>query len=352
MSFLKKIPKPRSPEVIYLITRVHGLRTHLFKPEDISSLSKASDLSVIVEALLKGDYAQDVSAIPSERINAVSLTEVFYKKLADRFYFLVKITKGSLRKFFEDYAKRLEVENIKRILRAKHGKEIVTEELLIPIPREYTTVNFPAMVGAKDLEESVGILKETIYSPLIDKMELYKKYNTTLIFEGVLDSIYFGELWRSVKELSENDVKKRVGKEMDLKNLILILGLKTKNMPAELIEESLIKEYYKLNKKIVSSLVRGRPESIFDTLTRIYYKKYFIELRDEIEKGTISEIEHSVFNSLYHEDLKTMHEKPFTLAFVITYLSLCEFEAKNIMSIATAKQLGLSEDKLRNILYL
>ncbi|MEM3708459.1 MAG: V-type ATPase subunit [Nitrososphaerales archaeon] len=352
MSFLKKIPKPKSPETIYLITRVHGLRTHLFKPEDISSLSKASDLSVMVEALLKGDYAQDVSAIPSERINAVSLTEVFYKKLADRFYFLVKITKGSLREFFEAYAKRLEVENIKRILRAKHVKEIITEELLVPIPREHTVVNFPAMIEAKDLEESLGILKETMYAPLIDKIELYKRYNTTLIFEGLLDKIYFGELWKNVKKLSENDIKKRIGKEMDLKNLILILGLKAKNMPAELIEESLIEEYYKLDKKLISSLVKERPESIFDALLRTYYKNYFMKLRDEIEKGTMSEIEHSVFNSLYNEDLKNMHEKPFRLSFVISYLSLCEFEAKNITSIATAKQLGLSEDKLRSILYL
>ncbi|MGQ9718867.1 MAG: V-type ATPase subunit [Nitrososphaerales archaeon] len=349
---LKKIPKPRSPELIYLITRVHGLRTHLFKPEDISSLSKASDLSVIVEALLKGDYAQDVSGIPFERMNAVSLTEVFYKKLADRFNFLLKMTRGSLGRFFKDYAKRLEVENIKRILRAKHGKEIITEELLVPIPREYTTVNFPAMIVAKDLEESVGILKETIYAPLIDSIELYKKYNTTLVFEGVLESIYFGELWRDVKKLSDNEVKKRIGKEMDLKNLILILGLKAKNMPAELIEASLIKTYYKLNKRIASSLAKERAESIFDAVTRTYYRKYLSGLRDEIEKGTISQIEHSVFNSLYHEDLKTMHEKPFKLVFVVSYLSLCEFEARNITTIATGRQLGLSEDKLKSILYL
>jgi vacuolar-type H+-ATPase subunit C/Vma6 len=343
----------RSPELIYIVTRAHGLRTHLLRSEDILSLSKAPDLSTIVEALLKGDYAQDVSAIPSEKINAISLTEVFYKKLADRLYFMVKITGRYLRNFFEDYAKRLEVENIKRILRVKHGKEITAEEALIPIPREYTTVNFPAMIGAKDLDESVGILKETIYAPLIDKMELYKRYNTTLIFEGVLESLYFEELLYELEKLPEkNDIKDMIGKEMDLKNLILVLGLKAKNLPAELIEASLITSYYKLNKTMISDIIQERPETTFDVLAGTHYVNYFQGLRDLLGKNMISHIEHAIFNSLFNEHSKIMREKPLSLVFVPAYLSLCEFEARNLTTIITGRQLGLSEEKLRNILFL
>ncbi|MEM3538683.1 MAG: V-type ATPase subunit [Nitrososphaerales archaeon] len=343
----------KSPDLIYLITRAHGLRTHLLKLEDILSLSKAPGLSAIVETLLKGDYAQDVSAIPSERINAVSLTEVFYKKLVDRFYFIAKITSGSLRKFFEDYAKRLEVDNIKRILRAKHGKEIITEELLIPIPREYTTVNFPAMVEAKDLDESVGLLKETMYAPLIDKMDLYKRYNTTLIFEGILESIYFKALWSDIEELPEkDDIKDIIGKEMDLKNLILVLGLKAKNLPAELIEASLITLYYKLRKATIIHLAQERPELTYDILMGTPYAKYFHDLRDSIEKNMVSDVEYSILSFLFHEYLKIMHEKPLKLAFVLAYLYFCENEAKNLTTIVTGKQLGLSEEKLKSILFL
>jgi len=348
-----KIFPLRSPELIYIVTRAHGLRTHLLKPEDISALIKAPNLSTIVETLLKGDYAQDVSAIPSEKINAISLTEVFYKKLAGRFYFIVKVTGRSLRKFFEDYAKRLEVENIKRILRVKHGKETIIEEELIPIPREYTTVNFPAMIGAKDLDESVGLLKATMYAPVMDKMDLYKRYNTTLIFEGVLESIYFKKLWKDIEELPEKkDIKDIIGQEMDLKNIILALGLKAKNLPAELIEASLITLYYKLNKTVISSIAQERPESTFPILMGTYYAKYFQGLREIVEKNLTSEIEHAISNSLFNEHLKIMREKSLGLVFVPAYLSLCEFEARNMTTIVTGKQLGLSEEKLRGILFL
>lgn len=343
----------RSPELIYIVTRAHGLRTHLLKPEDISVLSKVPDLPTIVEALLKGDYAQDVSAIPSGKINAMSLTEVFYKKLADRLYFIVKITGRHLRNFFDDYAKKLEVENIKRILRVKHGKETITEEALIPIPREYTTVNFSAMVGAKDLDESVGILKATMYAPLMEKMDLYKRYNTTLVFEGVLESVYFKKLWKDIEELPEkNDIKDMIGQEMDLKNLILALGLMAKNLPAELIEASLIKVYYKLNEKMISDIIQERPETTFNVLMGTYYAKYFQNLRELVEKNMISDIEHAIFNSLFNEHLKIMREKSLSLVFVPAYLSLCEFEARNMTTIVTGRQLSLSEEKLRSILFL
>lgn len=343
----------KSPESVYIVARAHGLRTHLLRFEDILSLSKAPDLPTIVEALLRGDYAQDVSTIPSEKINAMSLTEVFYKKLADRFYFIVKITSRSLRKFFEDYAKRLEVENIKRILRIKHGKEMITEEALIPIPREYTTVNFSAMVGARDLDESVGILKATMYAPLMDKMDLYKRYNTTLVFEGVLESIYFKKLWKDIEELPEKkDVKDFTGQEMDLKNIISASGLRAKNLPVELIGASLITSYHKLNEAIISSIIQERPETTFNILMETHYAKYFQGLRELVEKNMISDIEHAIFNSLFNENLKIMREKPLGLVFVLAYLSLCEFEAKNMTAIVTGRQLSLSEEKLRSILFL
>jgi vacuolar-type H+-ATPase subunit C/Vma6 len=343
----------KSPELIYIVTRAHGLRTHLLKPEDVLFFCRAPDLSAIVDALLRGDYAQEMSAIPSGRLNAISLTEVFYKELAERFYFIVKITSGSLRRFFVDYSKRLEVENIKRILRVKHGKEAITENVLIPIPREHTTVNFTSMAGARDPEESVGMLKATDYAPLIDRVELYKRYNTTLIFEGALESIYFGKLWEDIEGLpGKYAIKEMIGEEMDLKNLILALGLKVKNYPTELIEASLITLYHKLNRNVVHNIAQERPESTFTALMGTHYGKYFQGLRDLIERNVISDIEHSIFNSLFNERSKIMLEKPLGLVFVIAYLSLCEFEARNMTTIVTGKQLGLTEEKLKGFLYL
>jgi len=348
MSSLRRV----SPRTIYLVARVHGLSTHLFRPEDIGSLTRVPDLSSFVQALLDSDYAPALSKIPSEEVNAVRLTEVFYETLADRFFFITSTTSGSVRRFFEDYARRLEVENVKRILRAKSGGEPIDERALVPIPREYATVNFPAMVSSRGFEDCVGLLEATIYSPLVDRLGAYKQLGAAVVFEGMLDSIYYGQLWEEAEGLHDGDIRKRIGYEMDLQNLLLILNLKSRDLPQDVIEKSLIRTYFRLSESAVGDLVGAKTGSIFEVLLRTYYAKYFSELRNEIQNGLLTKVEHSVLASLYHLNIKTMGAKPLGLVYTLAYLSLCEFEERNVTAIATGKQLGLTDDKLYSLLYI
>jgi len=341
----------KSPMRIYLVTRVHGLTTHLFRPEDVAGLARAADLNAFVQALLKSDYAAAVSKIPSEELNAAKLTEVFYKALADRFYFIVGITSGPVKGLFECYTRRLEVENIKRILRAKSGAQAINEGALVPIPKEYATVNFTAMVGSKGFEECVGLLKATIYSPLVDRLDAYNHPGGALVFEGMLDSIYYGRLWDEVEGLRDDDVRKTIGAEMDLQNLLLVLKLKSRDLPHDVIEPSLIRTHFRISDSSIDDLIRSKQDAAFDYLTRTNYAQHFLDLRNDVQKGPLSLVEHSVMASLYKHSVKTMMAKPFALVYALAYLSLCEFEERNLTAIATGKQLGLAEDKLVSVLY-
>jgi vacuolar-type H+-ATPase subunit C/Vma6 len=289
MSILRKIPAPHPPGIIYVVTRAHGLRPHLLKPEDLAGLVRLPDLTAVVEALIKSDYAPAISKIPSQELNAIRLTAVLQETLADRLYFLAMITNGSVKKFFEGYARRLEVENVKRVLRAKSGGESIGEEALVPIPREYVTVNFPAMVGAKGFEECVGLLRATIYSPLVDKLDAYRQHGAALLFEGMLDGIYYGQLWEDVRKLYDNDIKRRVGIEMDLMNLMIALRMKSRNLPQDIIEQSLIRTYFKLGRGAMLDLTKEKPESAFDFLAGTHYGRYFSGLKSEIQRGLLSE---------------------------------------------------------------
>jgi vacuolar-type H+-ATPase subunit C/Vma6 len=348
MSLLRRA----SPRTIYLVARVHGLGAHLFKPEEMVGLTRVPDLTTLMQALLKSDYASALSKIPTEEVNAIRLAEVFCTALSDRFYFIPSITGGSVRRFFEDYARRLEVENVKRILRVKSAGESIDERALVPIPREYATVNFSAMVGSKGFEECVGLLRATIYSPLEDRLGTYKQFGSALVYEGLLDSIYYGRLWDDVEALHDDDVRERIGLEMDLQNLLLILKLKSRDISQDIIEKSIIETRFRLSGSAVGDLVGTKAGSAFDALMRTNYAKYFSELRNEIQDGLLSKVEHFVMGSLYHQSIKTMVAKPLGLAYVLAYLSLCEFEEKNITAIATGKQLGLSDDRLFSLLYV
>lgn len=113
----------RTPSTIYLITRTHGRRTHLLTSESIKTMSKSRSLTEMFDQLLRSDYAAEISKLSREEIDSVKLENVFLKALVQRFFTLTNDTRGRIKEFLDAYAARIEVENLKRIIRAKHAQE-------------------------------------------------------------------------------------------------------------------------------------------------------------------------------------------------------------------------------------
>ena len=96
---------------IYLVTRVHGLRTHLITPHDMQALAKSKSLKGISDGLMKTDYAAEVGQLPTKEQDATSLEDIFLKKLVERFFFLRRAAQGSMQDLLARYGLRFEVEN-------------------------------------------------------------------------------------------------------------------------------------------------------------------------------------------------------------------------------------------------
>ncbi|MFQ5710502.1 MAG: V-type ATPase subunit [Candidatus Geothermarchaeales archaeon] len=338
----------KSPRLIYLVTRAHSLRTHLVRPEEINTMVKARNLVEVVDVLLKGKYAAEVSKIPVKEIDASTLERIFLKKLVERFHFVVEIAPSRVQDFLKEYARRFEIENIRRIIRAKHAGEAVEEASLIPLAREYTLVNSPPLLKARDVQEVVELLRETIYAPLTEKLELYKRYGATLILEACLDDIYFERLWETVDKLPDGkEVKHLVGAEMDLKNLIIALGLKMRGVEPSLIEELLISNWYKLRVSTLRSVARARMEDAIDVLSHTTYAKLAREAQSLYEKALFSDVERLFLRQSYNNALAALRHHPLKIVYVLAYLLLCEQEAKNLTTIAVGKELKLGEEKIQ-----
>jgi vacuolar-type H+-ATPase subunit C/Vma6 len=85
--------------LIYLLTRTHGLHTHLLNQNNYRDLLKTKDLNTIVEYLLKTDYGPDISKIPNELINSSNLIPIFYSILMSRVYHLANMAPSDIREF-------------------------------------------------------------------------------------------------------------------------------------------------------------------------------------------------------------------------------------------------------------
>jgi vacuolar-type H+-ATPase subunit C/Vma6 len=332
----------------YLITRTHGLRTHLILSRDLQLLAKAKNLKDLSDDLLKTDYSDEISKLPTQEQDAVSLERIILKKLVERFFFVRRSAQGKMQELLTRYCARFEVENIKRIIMSKHGGEEVEESALIPLEREHTLVNFPALLKAKDIDEAASLLRDTQYHAIQEKLQPYKESGKTMVLEAALDEIYFSKVWELAKGIQ--GAKDLIGEEMDLRNLLTVFYLKTTGTPARLIEESTIPLSYALPRMTLHALIQSRLEDAPSLVSRSY-SRLAGEVANSLRSGSSLLLERVFFRQLYSDASAVLTTRALQAGYVIAYLLLCEREAKNLVSTITGKQLGLTEENISTSLF-
>jgi vacuolar-type H+-ATPase subunit C/Vma6 len=325
---------------IYLVTRVHGLRTHLITPRQVGILAKAKNLRDVSDSLMKTDYATEIGQLPTHEQDATTLEHIILKKLVERFFFLPRGAQGKMQDLLTRYCARFEVENIKRIVRAKHGGLSAEEPSLIPLPREYSLVNFSALLKAEDVDEVASLLRDTPYHPLLEKLQAYKETGVTMIVEATLDKIYFSRVWELAGKVQ--GIMELVGEEIDLRNLLTVFSLKTREVSTRVIENATIPLSYALPKTALRSLLQSRLEDAPNILTT-RYSKLASEAANLLRSDSMAPLEWLFYNQLYDDASATLTTHPLQAGYIVAYLLLCECEAKNLVSIVTGKQLNLSE---------
>ena len=335
-----------SPSTIYLVTRTHGRRTHLLAPESFKAITKSRSLPEIVDHLLKSDYAGEIGKVPSEELDSVRLEKIFLEALVERFFAPTKDAKGKTKEFLEAYASRIEVENLKRILRAKHAGEKIDEGKLVPLRREHTLVNFPALVKAENIEEAVSLLRETVYASISDRLDSYRRVGLPIVLESYLDSMYFTRLWEKMDGLPDDEgLKWLVGEEADLRNIQLLFTLKIREIASRLIEEMAIPAFYKLSRNALKSLSQRGLTDALEGLSGTTYGPLAQELLKSREP-TI-DIETVLSKRLYQDASFALNNMFLEFGYVVAYLLLCEREARNLVTMTTALDLGISQEGLQ-----
>lgn len=341
-----------NPFLIYLVTRTHGLHTHLLTEENYRNVLKTKDLNSLVEYILRTDYGPETSKISSESLNSMKLGKVFYSVLISRVYHLIQIVPRDFRDFLFLYAERYEMENVKRILRSKRTGNQIGTDMLLPIPREFAIINFSAMIEASTLQDSLEILKATRYSTIIEKTSLLQKYGIQTLLEGALDKIYFKDLEKSLNSIPDNrKVGIIVGTEVDLRNIGLMIDLRARNVDPETVLSISFKPF-RLRDEDVNQIARAKPNMVPDIIMRTSYQRFASRLKSTFEEGKVERIEQVINSEIYSKAMSVARESPNDFAYIVGYLQMAEMEAKNMLSIATGMELALEEEKIRSMLYL
>jgi len=341
----------KSAAYIYLITRAHGLSTHLLSSDDFKAFARLKDLNAFVEAISKGDYAEKIGLLPREKLSARDLSSVFSDIYVYRLLYLLKVAPQPINKFLDAYTRKVEIENIKRVLIAKFYGLSISLDDLIPLPRTYSIINFQAMVEAESIEDAISMLMFTKYKGVGNYVVACREHGTTIPLEAFLDRVYYKNIYKYVENLPDKGIVRNIiGFEVDIRNLYYVLAYKILGTPLALIEESIIKPTFRLTEELLNSIMRARIDVLIDSVASTPYGWISTKISSAIENRSIEDLEYT-FNSIFYDYLRGMSiRNPLGLGYVIWYLNAIYYEYRNLTSIAVAKELGVSEDEIKLIL--
>lgn len=341
----------RPASYLYLITRVHGLSTHLLSEDDIRALSRARDLIAFIEAVSKGDYAEKIGLLSRESINARNLNKVFSEVYVDRLLYLLKVAPQSVDKFLDAYTRKVEIDNLKRVLTAKfYGLDLSMDDL-IQLPRTYSVINFQAMIEADTIDDAVTLLMYSVYRGVGNYIQVSREYNSTIPIEAYLDKVYYRYVYKFLSGVPDEGVVKNIlGVEVDLRNLYFIISYRLMDAPQNLIEESVIKPFYRLSEEYINSFLRAGRDALLDNFLASPYGWASDAISHSIESASIADLEHGV-NIVFLNFLKEMATRnALGMGYILWYLNAIYFEYRNLTSIAFAKELNIPEEEIKLIL--
>ncbi len=340
----------RSPALIYLITRTHGLSTHLIPQDTIESMVKAPTYESFIEALLRTDYSEYISTMSREELTVNNLERIFASVYSNRVYYPIRFTGGSIKKLMISYARRIEVENIKRILRAKFSGAKITSDMLIPIPREYQEINFAAMAEAPTIEAAVDFVTVSIYKEAYQYLTVSKEANSVIPLELYVENEYYGNLIKSCKGVPNvKDVLSAVLAESDVKNIYYVIGLKILELTPETLSSAFSTIKAGRIKEFLEEFLRLKVDMIVDRLEAIY--DWVIKnIHDAVMRRDLNAVRVGCSRALkeYYDRIRTA--KPLNLVYVLAYLFSVESEYFNLRAILHGKHLGIKDEEIKKLL--
>lgn len=341
----------KTARLLFLISRTHGLRAHLLRTQDFIHLLTVRNLSEMNDQLLKTDYSAELSRVTTTQVTALQLEHIFSEKLSNRWYSLVATSSGKMRNLLEVHNLRLEIENLKRIVRAVHAKQSITEEQLFTIHHKYQNVNLHALMMAETIPEVIDLLKASPYKDLEGWLDEYERYGNPIILEAQLDKIYYDNFRSALHKTPDSGkIWALIGTQVDLRNVQLAISSKYMKIEPGVLQKMLVEKGYRLSKNATSRLAGSDLQGIPGVLSWPSYADLAHKAVELIEEGRIFEME-----TLFSQYLRAYTEKmsirnPNSLVYVFSYLDLCLREAKNLTTLAIGKQMNVASERLRSLM--
>ncbi len=343
-------------EFPYTYVRSNVMKSLLIKKEEYHRLLKMS-LPEITRFLQESAYKKEIDELAT-KFKGIDLLELaISRNLANSFNKLKKISPPRLRLVLFIYLKRIDMENIKKILRGKFSHSDEDRVLASLVPAGILSREALLDLWKKDSIEAVlKNLKIVDFKHLEGALHKFKQDGLLVDIETVLDRLYYKEVMEFSNTLPVQGkfFREFLNLEMEIRDVLTIFMLKREKMDNSTIKTYLITPKSQMESKTVNHLIKINDfEGMISFLETSKYSKFLDEgIKRLREENTLLYLEKEIKIYLLKQTTTFTHKNPLSIQNIMDYMFGKENEANNLMKIIKGKQLGVDEHFIESIIVI
>lgn len=337
----------------FINAKIRGMKSRLLDDVKYRQLLETTHLEGFLKVLQETAYTPQLMDIDSGDPDITEITRALDQNLLKTYHTIFKFFTPKVESsFLFELLGRLEVENLKIILRGKYkgiSAPIISDTLVET--NGYSKIDFEDLLDTKDIAHFISELSSTPYGAVLEKaLPIFEKEHRTVVLERCFDRVHYTQLWDAMNELSGVDkdmVKMYLGTFFDITNIMIIFRYRLfYEMEPEEISAMMHPMRYKLSAEDAERLLTVTEEDYRDAFAGTYYGKRVGAYQN------LSQLERSLNLVFLAVIRKMLTGPPFHLGTLVAYLSLKEIEVNNLKSIAEGKRHALGEEEISDVLIL
>jgi len=353
-------PKPLKYNELMPRVAIENLK--LIEINDLINLI-GKDLEAIRCALADSPYSKQISALSQDTHNYSFLEATLLQNYVETIQKLVKFSSVNIKKLLLAFAKKLEVSNLKTMLRAAKAQIDVEEALknIVPVGTLDVKRCRAILEAAKSVEDVIAALPDFEYGKILKHIvEEHGDIADLTLLEVALDKAVYREILETAEKLTGVDQKiaqEVIGIELDAVNVKIILKGKELAVSPEIIKDYLMPTGF-FNEEILEEAIEAvNVKSMMERLSKIVefahpvYKKIFTQMLKE-SNAPLSRLEAILDKAQLEMSLSVLkeHGRYYNLGFILAFLNLKWAEVKNLRCIVTGSERKSPPSQVRKLL--
>ncbi|MHC1579437.1 MAG: V-type ATPase subunit, partial [Candidatus Alkanophagales archaeon] len=221
-------------EYAYVYVRARARMGYLLGERELRALMEARSLEDFISSLMDSPYREKLSRVSAASARDVELA--LMEDLIDQYLMVIRSSRGEVSEFFKELLRRLEVENLKAVLRAK-AAGVAERPPLYPV-EDFFKRRLSRLLEAEDVEAVIRLV-ESPYREVLEKaFPEYQESRRVLVLENALNEELFKAIWGRVEALPARDkelARRVLGAEFDVTNVMTLLRCKHEDVePSEI----------------------------------------------------------------------------------------------------------------------